>query len=84
MIGVLRSPRRRKRLEVWLKGEVRNLLNDDSMIANDTTIRPDTNGPVDELGLPLDFVEGPHFGECDSSTDYVVPREYLFSVGVRF
>ncbi len=73
-----------KRLEVWVKGEVRNLLNDDSLIGFDTTIQPDTDGPVDELGLPLDFVEGPNFGEGDSSTDYVVPREYLFSLGVRF
>ncbi len=63
---------------------MRNLLNDDSLIGFDTTIQPDTDGPVDELGLPLDFVEGPNFGEGDSSTDYVVPREYLFSVGVRF
>ncbi|HEX2463632.1 MAG TPA: TonB-dependent receptor, partial [Thermoanaerobaculia bacterium] len=73
-----------KRLEVWVKGEVRNLLNDDSLIGFDTTIQPDTDGPVDSLGLPLDFVEGPNFGEGDSSTDYVVPREYRVSVGVRF
>jgi hypothetical protein len=73
-----------KRLEVWIKGEVRNLLNDDSLIGFDTTIQPDTDGPVDELGLPLDFVEGPNFGEGDSSTDYSVPREYRVSVGVRF
>ena len=55
-----------KRLEVWVKGEVRNLLNDDSLIGFDTTIQPDTDGPVDSLGLPLDFVEGPNFGEGDS------------------
>jgi outer membrane receptor for ferrienterochelin and colicin len=71
-------------LELRIKGEVRNVFDDDSLIAHNTQVTGDPDGPVDAVGLPLDFVLGPRFGEGESEDDFVVPREYRFSVGIRF
>jgi len=70
--------------EVWLKGEVRNVFDDDSLISHNTTVTGDAAGPLDAVGLPLGFIEGPRFGQGESEDDFVVPREYRFSVGFRF
>ena len=49
-----------------------------------TTISRDRSGPVDELGLPRQYVEGPSFGTGTSDSHYPIPREFRFSVGFRF
>ena len=71
-------------LEITLKGEVRNVFDDDTLISHNTQVTGDETGPVDALGLPLEFVRGPRFGDGESEDDFVVPREYRFSVGIRF
>jgi hypothetical protein len=71
-------------LEVWIKGEVRNVFDDDTLISHNTEIVGDDDGPADAVGLPLNFIRGPRFGEGESEDDFVVPREYRFSVGLRF
>jgi len=63
---------------------VRNLLNDSTKIAWNTNVSPDFDGPVDEHGIPTQYIEGPNFGEANAPEDYITPREYLFSVGIRF
>jgi carboxypeptidase family protein/TonB-dependent receptor-like protein len=79
-----------KRFEPWIKVDVRNLLNDDTLIAWDRTILPifrnsaNPNAPVDEFGLPTTFNRASSFGNARSANDYVTPREYRFSAGIRF
>ncbi len=74
-------------LDVYLKGEVFNILNEDKQIFWDTDISPVTaaqGGPVDALGRPLTFVNSASFGRARANTDFVTPREYRFAVGFRF
>jgi hypothetical protein len=73
-----------KSLEPWVKVEVRNLLNDDSLVGFNTGIVPNTAGPTDELGLPTTFTLGPNFGNGTTNAHFNTPREYLLSGGIRF
>jgi hypothetical protein len=68
----------------YIELEVFNLFNDTSLINFNTTVTPDFNGPVDELGLPLNFIRGPRFGEATSETDFPRARTFQVSVGFRF
>jgi hypothetical protein len=52
--------------------------------ARATTISRDRSGPVVELGLPTQYVEGPSFGTGTSDAHYPIPREVRFPVGFRF
>jgi hypothetical protein len=71
-------------LSPWFKIEVRNLLNDHTLIGWDTTLTPDPESPKDAFGLPTGFIKGKNFGQPRNNSDYPVPREFLFSAGVRF
>lgn len=71
-------------VEPWVKFELRNAFNEDSLVTFDTTITPDRNGPVDADGLPADYIEGPNFGQATSEVSHVTPREYRVSLGIRF
>jgi hypothetical protein len=79
-----------KRFEPWVKLEVRNLLDDDTLIGWNTTIVPLTRNPdgsrapVDSLGRPTTFHHAPQFGSPRSTLDFPSPREYRFAVGLRF
>jgi Carboxypeptidase regulatory-like domain len=75
----------------WVKVEVLNVLNNQKLISWDTTVTADTKGPLDEYGLPLNYVKGPNFGNATKTTDYPRPRPgidggrtYLASFGLRF
>ncbi|HZF07610.1 MAG TPA: TonB-dependent receptor [Thermoanaerobaculia bacterium] len=68
----------------WLKVEVRNLLNDHTLIDWDTTVTPDPNSPKDSLGLPTGFIKGKNFGKARNNLDYPIPREFLFGAGFHF
>jgi len=57
-------------LRPWIKAEIYNLFSNDKQISFNTSVRPDTSGPVDELGIPTTFVEGARFGEATSPNDY--------------
>ena len=37
----------------------------------------DWDGPVDALGIPLNYIEGPRFGEATAETDYPAWRSGL-------
>jgi hypothetical protein len=82
-----------KSLEPHIKFAVTNVTNEDSLVFFDTVVAACTsatqagcNGaaPVDENSLPTTFVRGPNFGKARSAADHQIPREYRFSVGIRF
>jgi hypothetical protein len=68
----------------WLKVEVRNLLNDQTLIGWDTTVSPDPATTLDALGLPTGYVRGVRFGQASAITDYPTPRTFLMAMGFRF
>jgi hypothetical protein len=44
----------------------------------------DPNAPYDEFGLPTTFTRSSSYGNARASSDFVTPREYRFSAGIRF
>lgn len=73
-----------KRVEPWVKLQVNNVFNDDSLIEHNVGIVADESGPRDADNLPLNFLPGSSFGRATDVDHYVVPREYLISAGIRF
>jgi len=71
-------------VEPWVKFELRNAFNEDALVTFDTTVGPDRSGPVDADGLPVQYIEGPNFGQAISEANHVTPREYRLSLGIRF
>ena len=78
-------------LRPYLKFDVLNVFNDQTLIGFDTTVDPDYDGPVDALGLPLNYIKSPNFGKADSNGDYPGwrtgqngGRTFLVAFGVRF
>ena len=73
----------------WIKFESFNVLNNQKLIAWDTTITADAASPRDEFGLPTGYVQGPRFGQGTSNAHYPTPRAGLdggrmFDVAVGF
>ncbi len=68
----------------WLKFEMYNALNNDKLLEWNTTVRPDFDGPLDELGLPTTYTEGSRFGAATSALDYPNGRTYRVALGFRF
>jgi hypothetical protein len=73
-----------KRLDVFIKGEVFNFTNEDSLISHNITVSPDPTSPLDSLGRRTGFRKSANFGRPVSDASFVIPREYKFSVGFRF
>ena len=78
-------------IKPWIEAEIFNVFNNDTRISWNTSVTPDPNGPVDNLGLPTALVEGPRFGDATSADDYpqYLPglnglRTVRFSMGFRF
>jgi outer membrane receptor protein involved in Fe transport len=78
-------------LRPWLKLDVYNLMNDQKLIAWNTTVSQDLLGPKDSLGLATNYTKGGSFGKATSSTHFPTPyqgetggRTIRFAVGVRF
>jgi len=71
-------------LSPYLKVDVRNVLNDRTLIGWDSTVFPDPNSPKDALGLATGYIKASTFGTARSNLDYPIPREYRFSMGIRF
>ena len=77
--------------EPYFKFELLNVFNNDALIGWNTTVNPVYDGPVDALGLPTTYEEGPRFGEGTSAGDYPPwragvdgGRTFLMSLGFRF
>ena len=79
-------------LRPYLKVDVYNLLNNDKLISWNTTVFPDPSGPVDALGLPLTYIQGPSFGKPTSPANYPAwsaggndgSRTFRLAFGFRF
>lgn len=78
-------------VEPWLKVEFFNVLNNDRLVGWNTAVVPDADSPVDELGLPTGYLEGPSYGQGTSNVHYPVPlpdetggRTFRLSLGIRF
>jgi hypothetical protein len=68
-----------------------NVLNNQKLIAWDTTIAADPASARDEFGLPTGYLQGPRFGQATSNAHYPTPRPgadggrlFDFAVGFRF
>ena len=75
----------------WIKFEMFNVLNNQKLVAWDTTILPDAASARDEFGLPTGYTQGPRFGQGTSNTHYPTPRPgvdggrmFDFAIGFRF
>jgi outer membrane receptor protein involved in Fe transport len=73
----------------WIKFEIFNALNNDALIAWDTTITADAASARDEFGLPTGYLQGPRFGQGTSNAHYPTPRPgadggRMFDVAVGF
>jgi outer membrane receptor protein involved in Fe transport len=73
----------------WIKFEMFNVLNNQKLIAWDTTIMADAASARDEFGLPTGYVQGARFGQGTSNAHYPTPRAGLdggrmFDVAVGF
>ena len=71
-------------LRPYAKLDVFNLFNNDKLIAWNTTVSPDNNGPRDALGLPLNYIKGASFGRHTSNTSYPAARRFAVALGLRF
>jgi hypothetical protein len=73
----------------WLKFEAFNVLNNQKVIAWDTTITADAAAARDENGLPTGYVPGPRFGQAIANSHYPTPRPgadggRMFDVAIGF
>jgi hypothetical protein len=80
-----------KSLKPWLKVEVLNTLNNNKLIAWDTTITVDPASALDANGLPTGYLKGARFGQGTSTANYPRPRPgltggrtYMGAFGFRF
>ena len=78
-------------LRPYLKFELLNAFNTQTLIAFDTTITANWDGPVDALGIPTTFTRGPRFGQANSNIDFpnwrtgqTGSRAFLVALGLRF
>ena len=73
-----------KTVRPWVKFELYNVFNHDTLVTWNTTVRPDPASARDGLGLPTGYIKGPLFGQAQSSGNYVAPRAFQMAFGVRF
>ena len=79
-------------LRPYLKFDIYNVFDNDKLVSWNTTVFPDFNGPVDALGLPLNYTKGPNFGKATSPADYPAwapggndgGRTFRIAFGFRF
>jgi len=71
-------------LRPWVKLDLFNVTNNDTLIGYNTTVLPDPNSPLDELGLPTGYIKGANFGKNTQLSHNPIPRELFLSVGFRF
>jgi hypothetical protein len=77
-------------LRPWVKFDVFNLFNRDTLIGYNTAVVPDPNSPRDALGLPTGYLQGPQFGQAQENANFPASlgvgsgRTIRVAVGVRF
>jgi hypothetical protein len=73
-----------KSAKPYVKFDLRDVFNYDTPLQFNTTIAPDNNGPVDSLGLPLNYIKGGKFGQATKKQDFTLQRTYDIALGFRF
>jgi hypothetical protein len=84
-----------RQLRPWVKAEVFNLFNDQSLVNYNTVVTPKVGGAVDANGLPTEYTPGAAFGRATAITSFprssqnfagqnLYARTFLLSMGVRF
>ena len=80
-----------KRAQVWIKADMYNALNNQKLIAWNTTITPEPSSQADLLGLRTGYRPAEGFGKATSSDDFPVPfqgeaggRTLRLAAGFRF
>ena len=84
-----------RELRPWVKAEVFNLFNDQSLVSYNTVVTPKAGGAVDANGLPLEYTTGAAFGRATAVTSFprsaqnfagqnLYARTFLLSAGFRF
>jgi hypothetical protein len=68
----------------YVKVDVFNVFNDDTLIGHNFTVLPDPNSPRDALGLATGYIRGSNFGNALSNASHPRARAFQVSVGVRF
>jgi outer membrane receptor protein involved in Fe transport len=75
----------------WVRVEALNVLNNQKLIAWDTTVTADNAGAKDANGLPLSYIKGANFGNATATTQYPRPRPgmdggrtFIVAFGMRF
>lgn len=68
----------------WVKFDLYNVFNDDTLRTFDTTVAVDSTSALDADGLRTGYTPGVNFGKATSAAHYVTPREYLVAVGITF
>ncbi|MGE0703050.1 MAG: carboxypeptidase regulatory-like domain-containing protein [Vicinamibacterales bacterium] len=68
----------------WIKLDLFNAFNNDKLTFWNTTVEPDFEGELDELGLPTGYVEDSDFGRATSAASFPDARRFRMSVGFRF
>ena len=71
-------------LRPWVKLDVFNIFNNDTLFTWDTTVVADETSPVDALGLPTQYTPGPLFGQGTSNANYPRARGWQIALGFRF
>jgi hypothetical protein len=71
-------------LRPWLKIDVFNIFNNDTLRTWNTTVLADPNSPLDSLGLPTGYTPGPLFGQGTSNVNYPRARGWQMALGFRF
>ena len=80
-----------KVVKPWVKVEFYNVLNNDKLIAWDTTVTADPNSPKDANGLATGYIQGANFGKATRDSHFPQPipgvnggRLFRMAFGVRF
>jgi hypothetical protein len=84
-----------KDLRPWVKLELYNMFNNQNAVGHNIQVTPRPGGPVDALGLPLEYMEGAQFGRPTSNASFprsalnfagqnLNARTFLLSAGFRF
>lgn len=71
-------------LELWLKGDIVNVFDDDTQTFGNIDINAVTDGPLDSFGLPTTFTAGPRHLDATTNGHFVAPQEYQITAGIRF
>ncbi|MCP4202737.1 MAG: hypothetical protein GY769_12480, partial [bacterium] len=73
-----------KDVKVWIKADMINIFDDDSQVSGEDDVVGDFSGPLNALGLPTTWVPRSDTQDGEAAGDFVLPREYRFSIGFRF